>query len=54
MNAQTLSIRRATRADVPLVLSFVNDLAEVREQARSHSPVGPTANLLRPEGLDPP
>ncbi len=23
-----LSIRRATRADVPLVLSFVNDLAE--------------------------
>lgn len=28
MNAQTLTIRRATRADVPLVLSFVNELAE--------------------------
>ncbi len=28
MNAQFLSIRRATRADVPLVLSFVKDLAE--------------------------
>ena len=28
MNEQSLSIRRATRADVPLVLSFVRDLAE--------------------------
>jgi GNAT superfamily N-acetyltransferase len=28
VNAQTLSIRRATLADVPLVLSFVKDLAE--------------------------
>jgi ribosomal protein S18 acetylase RimI-like enzyme len=28
MNPQTLSIRQATRADVPLVLSFVRDLAE--------------------------
>ena len=28
MNAQTLTIRRAARADVPLVLSFVRDLAE--------------------------
>ena len=28
MNAQALTIRRATRADVPLVLAFVNDLAE--------------------------
>jgi GNAT superfamily N-acetyltransferase len=28
MNPQTLQIRQATRADVPLVLSFVKDLAE--------------------------
>ena len=28
LNTQTLSIRQATRADVPLVLSFVKDLAE--------------------------
>jgi GNAT superfamily N-acetyltransferase len=28
MNTQMLSIRQATRADVPLVLSFVKDLAE--------------------------
>jgi ribosomal protein S18 acetylase RimI-like enzyme len=28
MNAQTLTIRQATRTDVPLVLSFVKDLAE--------------------------
>jgi len=28
MNTQTLSIRQATRADVPLVLSFVRDLAD--------------------------
>ena len=28
MNSETLSIRQATRADVPLVLSFVRDLAE--------------------------
>ncbi len=28
MNADSLSIRQATRADVPLVLSFVKDLAE--------------------------
>src|SRR5476649_3028558 len=28
MNTQTLSIRQATRADVPLVLDFVKDLAE--------------------------
>ncbi len=28
MNTPTLTIRRATRADVPLVLSFVNDLAD--------------------------
>ena len=28
MNAQFLSIRQATRADVPLVLSFVKELAE--------------------------
>ncbi len=28
MNAESLSIRQATRADVPLVLSFVKELAE--------------------------
>jgi len=28
MNTQTLSIRQATRADVPLVLSFIRDLAD--------------------------
>jgi GNAT superfamily N-acetyltransferase len=28
MNTPTLTIRQATRADVPLVLSFVNDLAD--------------------------
>jgi len=28
MNTQSLSIRQATRADVPLVLSFVKDLAD--------------------------
>ena len=31
MNTQTLSIRQATRADVPLVLSFVKDLAEYEQ-----------------------
>lgn len=28
MNTKTLSIRQATRADVPLVLSFIRDLAD--------------------------
>ena len=31
MSTPALSIRRATRADVPLVLSFVNDLAEYEQ-----------------------
>ncbi len=31
MNTHTLSIRPATRADVPLVLSFVRDLAEYEQ-----------------------
>ena len=33
MHTQTLSIRQATRADVPLVLSFVKDLAEYERLA---------------------
>jgi len=33
MNTNALSIRRATRADVPLVLSFIKDLAEYEKLA---------------------
>ena len=65
MNEPTFSIRRATRADVPLVLSFVNDLAEYEklshlvvatEQVIAEELFGPdsrTETLLGYSGTEP-
>ena len=65
MNSETLTIRHATLADVPLVLSFVNDLAEYEklshlvaatEEVIAEELFGPTSHtevLLGHSGTEP-